>query len=85
MIDSNMKMFCLILKNHKMPLATVKEWLSSSLAPYILWQLSGAELTHPEKDEYNGRGGHLSTSQVALSEHPFGEEFYKAFIQGIVA
>ena len=68
-----------------MPLATAKEWLSSSLAPHILWQLYGAELRHHNKDEYNGRGGYLSTSQVDLSEHPFGEEFYKAFIQGIVA
>ena len=54
------------------------------MLPFLL-QLASAELTHHNKDEYNGRGGYLSTSQVNLSEHPFGEEFYKAFIQGIVA
>ena len=62
-----------------------KEWLSKSLAQNILCQLASAEFRHHNKDEYNGRGGYLSTSQVDLSEHPFGEEFYKAFIQGIVA
>ena len=67
-----------------MLLGMEKEWLSKSLAPNILCQLAGAELIHHDKDEYNGRGGYLSTSQVDLSEHPFGEEFYKAFIKGIV-
>ena len=61
-----------------------KEWLSNSLAPNILCHLASAEFRHHNKDEYNGRGGYLSTSQVDLSEHPFGEEFYKAFIQGTV-
>ena len=62
-----------------------KEWLSNSLETNILCHLASAKFRHHYKDEYNGRGGYLSTSQVNLSEHPFGEEFYKAFIQGIVA
>ena len=48
-------------------------------------QLSSAKFKSHHKDEYNGRGGYLSTSQVDFSEHPFGKDFYKAFIQGAVS